>query len=132
MKIKYCCTNNHGLTLIEIIMSIAILGIVICPLMSLMIFSQKINNDGMKELKSLQQAQKYMEEIKSMNELDTENYSYNSQSNTYEKIIMQTNTEYKAEIKIKPVESSILYDIEILIKDDDEIIKTLVGSKIFN
>jgi prepilin-type N-terminal cleavage/methylation domain-containing protein len=132
MKIKYCCTNIHGLTLIEIIMSIAILGIVICPLMSLMIFSQKINNDGMKELKSLQQAQKYMEEIKSINELDTENYSYNSQSNTYEKIIMQTNTEYKAEIKIKPVESSILYDIEILIKDDDEIINTLVGSKIFN
>lgn len=132
MNIKYYCKNNHGLTLIEIIMSIAILGIVICPLMSLLIFSQKINNDGMKELKYLQQAQKYMEEIKSLNELDTQKYPYNSQSNAYEKIVMQTNTEYKAEIKIKPSESSILYDIEILIKDDDEIIKTLVGSKIFN
>jgi prepilin-type N-terminal cleavage/methylation domain-containing protein len=58
--------NKKGLTLIEIIVTLAVLGIVIAPLMSMFVTSQKINVESRKEYEALQFAQKYMEEIKAM------------------------------------------------------------------
>lgn len=63
MKILF---NKKGLTLIEIIVTLAVLGIVIAPLMSMFVTSQKINVESRKEYEALQFAQKYMEEIKAM------------------------------------------------------------------
>ena len=131
MKIK-CLNNNDGFTLVEIVMTIAILGIVISPLMSMFIYSQKINNRSLDEFDSLQQAISYMEEIKSLSEINTDEYTYNSQSGAYEKIITQTDLEYGTQIIIIPDESNILYNIEIEIYDDGEIINTLSGSKILH
>lgn len=54
------------MTLIEIIVTLAVLGIVIAPLMSMFVTSQKINVESRKEYEALQFAQKYMEEIKAM------------------------------------------------------------------
>lgn len=125
-------SNKSGLTLVEIIVTIAVLGIVICPLMSMFITSEKINRESDKEYKSIQQAQRYMEEIKSMSEIDTEKYSYNCEIGIYEMIVIQTNNNYGASIKIKPDRGSVLYSIEIIIRDGEEIINNLEGTKIFN
>lgn len=122
--------NRDGLTIVEIIMTIAVLGVVICPIMSLIIFSERINKESDAEYKSMQQAVKYMEEIQCMHELDTDAYIYNDMSGAYERTVNETTNNLCAEIKIK-YEHSILYSIEIIIKKDGLTINTLLGSKIF-
>lgn len=122
----------NGLTIVEIIMSLAILGIIICPLMSMFIFSQKINNESEIEYKSMLQAQKYMEEIQVMESIDIYNYQYKSESGSYERKIRESDNNYCAEIRIKPDSNNILYSVVIVLKNDDHVINTLVGTKIFN
>ena len=67
--------NQKGLTLIEIIVTLAVLGIVIAPLMSMFVASQKVNVESRKEYDALQLAQKYMEEIKAMDSLSISAFS---------------------------------------------------------
>jgi len=67
--------NKNGFTLVEIIVTLAIMSIVIGPLMAMLITSQKINNEGENEYKSLQYAQKYLEKIKAMDSIETDNYT---------------------------------------------------------
>lgn len=75
--------NNKGLTLIEIIVTIAVLGVVVSPLMSMFITSQKINNEGDKEFKKLQVAQRFLEDVKSLYVLsDIEKLEYNDYNGT--------------------------------------------------
>lgn len=62
--------NNKGLTLVEIIITLAVLGIVITPLMSMFVTSQKINAQSEIEYRAIQIAQKHMEEIKGMEYLE--------------------------------------------------------------
>jgi len=83
-------SNINGLTMLEIIITISILGIVMCPLMSIFIMSQHISINSNIEYKSLLQAQKYIEEVNAMSELDTELYIYNSELRIYERNIFQT------------------------------------------
>ena len=66
--------NKNGFTLIEIIVTLAIMSIVIGPLMAMLITSQKINNESEKEYKSLQYAQQYLEEIKAMDAINIKDY----------------------------------------------------------
>ncbi len=133
MKGKVKIFNNNAMTLIEVIIAIVILEIVICPLMSMIVIAQKINNKSAEEYKSFQQAQGYMEEIKAMNFIDTQEYPFNSLNNSYEKKINQTVTNYAAEIKITSdeSESNILYNIEIKIINNSKVLKILIGTKLF-
>ena len=119
--------NNEGLTVVEIVMTIAILGVLIAPLMS--IFVTAINKENNKELKSAQLAQMYMEEIKAMDELNTELYIFNSETGCYERNVSQTTNNYGAEITIAP--NDIIYYINIDIISEGEIISSLAGSKIY-
>ena len=70
MRIK----NNKGLTLVEILITLAVLGIVIMPLMSMFITSQKMNNESEMKYRAIQFAQEELETIKAMKELDTSMY----------------------------------------------------------
>lgn len=94
--------NISGLTIVEIIITLAVLGIVIGPLMAMFITSQKINNEGSKEYKSIQLAQQYMEEIKSMDVLDTTGYTktIDGTNDVYKKTI-NTESNYSVDIEIK-------------------------------
>lgn len=123
--------NKHGLTLVEIIVTLAILGIVICPLMTMFVSAQIISNKSNTEYKSFLLAQKYMEEIKAMDEINPESYSYNYDSGYYERKIIQSDNNYKIKIIIVP-EVDRLYKIQISIMDYDNIINELESSKIFN
>ncbi|MDW5300401.1 MAG: type II secretion system protein [Sedimentibacter sp.] len=94
--------NNKGLTLIEIIITLAVLGIVIAPLMSMFITSQKINTESENEYNAIQLAQKYMEEIKGMDVLDTDNadgYPYITSEDTYKRNL--TEDGYDLTISVK-------------------------------
>ncbi len=62
--------NNKGLTLIEIIITLAILGVVVTPLMSMFVTSQRINRESEIKYRAIQLAQKYMEDVKSESSLD--------------------------------------------------------------
>ncbi|MFA9423508.1 MAG: prepilin-type N-terminal cleavage/methylation domain-containing protein [Sedimentibacter sp.] len=121
--------NNEGFTLVEIIMTIGILGILIVPLMSMFIFSAKINCKSSEEFKAVQMAQMYMEEFKSMHGLNIELYNFNSDSGCYLKNVMETDNAYGAKIKIVP--HGIIYYISIDIINGGEIISSLAGSKIY-
>ncbi|HAS92756.1 MAG TPA: hypothetical protein DCS12_11190 [Clostridiales bacterium] len=119
--------NNKGLTLVEIIMTLGILGVVICPLMNLLVLSQKINSEGEKEYKVIQTAQYYMEEIRAMDEIDTGVFVYNSGEMCYERIVLDVLDDYRAEIKITPGSYGLHY-IEVNILNDGEVINSLTGS----
>ena len=67
--------NQKGLTLVEIIVTLAVLGIVIAPLMSMFVTSQKVNVESRKEYEAIQLAQKYMEEIKAMDTISIGNFN---------------------------------------------------------
>lgn len=122
----------EGIAIVEIIMTLAILGIVICPIMSLFIMSQKINNESDVEYKSMLLAQKYMEEIIVTKDLDFLDYSYNYENGDYEKSIYEDANNLDAEIKIKPDGKNILYNIFISIKKNGQEINALAGTKIIN
>ncbi|MDW5300395.1 MAG: prepilin-type N-terminal cleavage/methylation domain-containing protein [Sedimentibacter sp.] len=121
--------NKRGLTVIEIIMTLAVLGVVICPLMNMFITSQRIINFSDNEYKSIQTAQMYMEEIKAMDELNTELYIFNSETGCYERNVSEADNNYGAEIAIDP--NSIIYYISIDIISEGEIISSLAGSKVY-
>lgn len=119
----------NGFTLIETIVTLAVLGIAVGPLMSMFILSAQINQKSSVELKSLLAAQKYIEEIKTEEILDTKEYIYNSSNGSYERKVEQTKDEYGAVIRITQ-ENLFLYNIEVFIIDEEEIINSIKGSKI--
>ncbi|WP_313342844.1 prepilin-type N-terminal cleavage/methylation domain-containing protein [Sedimentibacter sp.] len=121
--------KNNGFTLIEVILTLTILTLVIMPLMSMLVFAAKINNESDREYKSFLAAQSCMEEIKALNGIDAENYIYNNDTGAYERTVTQTDDEFGAEIRIVP-ESAFYYLIDISILDNGEVINTLRGSMI--
>lgn len=122
--------NKRGLTLVEIIMTFAVLGVVICPLMTMFITSHKICNFSEKEYKSMLLAQKYIEEIVSMERINTYDYPYNSENGYYERNILHENSTYTTKIRIIPA-GSMLYYIKVDVSDDFGIVNKLESSKIF-
>ncbi len=102
--------NNNGLTLIEIIITLAVLGVVITPLMSMFITSQKINNESEMKYNAIQLAQKYMEGIKAVETLDVTSSGYTGSPGNYSKTIYDY--DYKLEINIKENEEITLEDVD--------------------
>lgn len=123
--------NIKGLTLAEIIVTIGVIGIVIIPLLNIFILCQKVLNIGRDEYEAVQTAQYYMEEIKAMDIIDNEIYSYNAEKKLYERVVVQSEGKYGAEIRIVPDDSNILHRIEINVIDEGEIVSSLAGSVIF-
>jgi len=111
-------------------MTMAILGIVICPLMNLLVLSQKINSEGEKEYDVIQTAQYYMEEIRAMDEIDTGVFVYNSGEMSYERMVSDVLDDLSAEIKITPFSYGLHY-IEVNILNDGEVINSLRGSMVY-
>jgi len=62
--------NNKGFTLIEVILTIAILGLIIVPLSSMFITSATMNTKSKTEYDAATIAQKYMEKVKGLNKYD--------------------------------------------------------------
>lgn len=122
---------NKGLTLIEVIISFAVIGLAITPLMSLFVVAAQINSESSLKLKSVLTAQKYIEEFKASEELDFGNYVFNSDTSAYEKTVAQTDGEFGAEIRIRS-ERSHLYIIEVSVLDGNEVVCSLNSSKIIN
>lgn len=122
--------NNKGLTLAEVIMTLAILGVVICPLMNLLVLSEKINSKSHNEYKSVQRAQYYMEEIKAMEKIDRDLYTYNYDKMCYERVVTDNINNYCAEIRIRPGLYG-FHHIEVDIVSDGKVINSLEGSVVF-
>ncbi len=100
--------NDRGLTLIEIIVTLAVLGVVVTPLMSMFITSQKINTESEKEYKAIQLSQKCMEEIKSMEILDTNHssgYPYDTRKNAFIREFSEDGYDLTVQIKRSGTES---------------------------
>ncbi|WP_099190675.1 PilW family protein [Tepidibacter mesophilus] len=65
--------SNKGLTLVELIVSLAILGIIIVPLSTFFVNTIKINKDSEDRLKANQLAEKYIEKTKFSDSIVHEN-----------------------------------------------------------
>ena len=112
-------------------MTLAILGVVICPLMNLLVLSQKINSIGENEYRVIQTAQYYMEEIRAMDEIDTGVFFYSSDEMCYERIILNVLDDCNARIRIIPGSYGLRY-IEVDILMNEEVINSLMGSIIID
>jgi len=108
MKNKF---NSNGLTLIEVIITLAILGVVVTPLMSMFITSQKINRESEMKYNAIQLAQEQMEEIKADNTLDVSSGSgYTGADGDYEKSLNDDG--YRLDIGINKSEEVELEDVD--------------------
>lgn len=132
--------NNKGLTLVEIIITLSVLGIVIVPLMSMFITSQKINNESDMKYHAIQLAQEHIESIKAMEPtLDTVEYPSTGVEGKYSKTIT-TSDDYQLIIKIEK-DSSIVhsevsmtsvptsYDKEVAVNDASTITIDVAGER---
>lgn len=119
----------QGITLVETIITLAVLGAVIVPLINLFVMCAKINNESRMEYKSILEAQRYIEEINALPFIDTTKYIYDSSIGAYIRTVIQNDNEYGAEIKIN-FKSNFLYSIEVKIFDDGEEINNLMATKI--
>lgn len=116
--------NKDGMTLIEILVTIAIIMVIIIPLSFLIIYSAKNNSKSEIQLNATALSQKYMETVKSWDILDvnytlTDNkYIYQYQDNEYKTVVTLTEDEnYKNQQQnLENV------DYALLIKSDDNFI----------
>ncbi len=127
MKVKL---NSKGFTLLEIIISMGLLSITICPLLSMVILAAKINKISDMEYKTMQLAQTHMEEITIMKSIDGEKYTYNNKTKNYERVVYEYD-DYETEIKIKKTGEENLYSVEVIVKKDGQKINKLKGTKLF-
>lgn len=93
---------NKGLTLVELIVSLAILGIIMTPLASFFVNTIRINKNSENRLEANQIAQRYMEEAKFGKTLY-------SQGKIIEGTIIKTDKGYETKIKI---EKHLKYEID--------------------
>jgi len=107
--------NSKGLTLVEIIITLAVLGIVIAPLMSMFVTSQKINTSSEIEYRAIQIAQKYMEDIKGIDTIvyrdyqaatDDGTYTKLSGENKYTRLNIPNEDNYSADVELTPATSN--------------------------
>lgn len=107
--------HKKGFTLIEVILSIAILSIIIGPILSLTLSTVKINKQSDDKLKAISLAQKHLEEIKSSEYTLPANLSLQINDNKSE-------SGFDIERTITPIETykvddstitSITYDAEV-------------------
>lgn len=122
--------DNRGLTLIELIVSLGLIGIVIIPLFNMFILCQRVLSISNNEYVIIQTAQYYMEEIKAMDKIDEGLYSYNAEKKIYERFIINQSDNSSVEIRIKEAFYGLHY-IEIDILKEGHVVDSLGGSVVF-
>ncbi len=113
--------------MVEIIMTLGLLGALICPLMNLLVVSQKISSEGENEIRLFQIAQYYMEETRSTDDIDTGLFLYNSEKNCYKRNISGVLNDCGVEIRLIPAGYGMYY-IEVDIIKNYEAVYGLNGS----
>jgi len=108
-------SDNKGLTLVEIIVTLAVLGIVTSPLMAMFVTSQKINRQSELQYNAIQIAQEYMEEIKAMEilefeKLDLDENNYNAGENAFIAKKINKNDGYDVILRIEGAADGSDYD----------------------
>lgn len=124
-KFKVILKNNKGITLLEIIVSLAILSTIIIPIYTMFITSQKISTASKIEFEAIAIGQSYIEKIKS-----SEEFSWISVEDENGIISgSETVDEYTVTLSLEPHESyknqqtdvnyeSLEYDVYILINNN--------------
>lgn len=99
--------NNKGFTLIEILITLAVLGIVILPLSGLLINSLKINNNAKELLEANNIAQTYMENLKAgdFSSLIDETQTQSLNEGNPIQLVDENYRGYRVETNIGPVSS---------------------------
>ena len=122
--------NKKGLTLIEIIISIAILSIMIVPILSLTLSSVKTNKKSDEKMQALSLAQKEMEGIKSPKYIIA---GYTQSGNELTKI--STEGSYKIiETLLIPSQSQVVDEFNIIKDADADIVVKIdgVNNRVYN
>lgn len=110
--------KNSGLTLIEVLVTLAILGIIIVPLSSFFITSAKINNDSRDKFKATLIAQQLMEDIKLSDSIVEGESQYNIEN--YDVIVNISSVSDFTELESSNFYDTIDYDIKIQIDKNNE------------
>lgn len=119
--------NNKGFTLIEVIISVAVLGILITPIFSLMNINSKLNDKSRDQIIATSLAESEIEELKFSESIKLGKNIVNKNGFTIESltepmfIVVNDDEEAKDEKK--------LYRITVEIKKDERIIERLLTYK---
>lgn len=118
MWFKNGINKEAGLTLIEVLITVSILGIIIIPLSSFFITSAKINKESEDKFKATLIAQNFMEDIKLSDSIMEGETQYNIAD--YSVIVNITNVSDFSEYKRSSFYDTIDYDIKIQIDKNNE------------
>ncbi|KGG81444.1 hypothetical protein Y919_00335 [Caloranaerobacter azorensis H53214] len=118
MWLKNRINKEAGLTLIEVLITIAILGIIIVPLSSFFITSAKINNESRDKFKATLIAQEFLEDIKLSDSIIEGKFQYNVEN--YDVIVNVTSVSDLSEYENSSFYNTIDYDIKIQIDKNNE------------
>lgn len=119
--------NQKGMTLVEIIVSIAILSIIIVTFLTFFIQSTKVNNVSKDITDASYVAQSEMEEIYHLSETMSYTDTITYLSNTYHVNSSDSNYEY---IFTKKIEDNNIYNISITFSTTDDVKDVIV--KVYN
>ncbi|WP_461206961.1 prepilin-type N-terminal cleavage/methylation domain-containing protein [Clostridium sp. DL1XJH146] len=129
-------SSKKGMTLLEVIISIAILGIIVTPMLSLSLTSNKINAKSEEDIQAMALAQKHFEYLKSKEcVIDTNNKEYLDINDTYKKIDdgkklfdYDTNNDGNNDFIIKEeVNSIVKYNVTVSNENNKSEIKNIIN-----
>ncbi|KPU28070.1 hypothetical protein TR13x_01650 [Caloranaerobacter sp. TR13] len=118
MWLKNGINKDAGLTLIEVLVTIAILGIIIIPLSSFFITTAKINNESRDKFKATLIAQKFIEDLKLSDSIVEGETQYKVEN--YDVIVNITNISDLSESESSFYDTIVDYDVKIEIDKDNQ------------
>ncbi len=115
---KKYLVNNKGLTLIEIIITIAILGIIITPIFSMFLTTARANSLADEKMRATAAAQKVMENVKTA--LDIDSIETEQEIDGFRVTIQKEPTEYTfADVQSQMSADENPYDLKIELYDSN-------------
>ena len=115
---KKYVVNNKGLTLMEIIITIAILGIIITPIFSMFLTTARANSLSYEKMRATAAAQKAMEDVKAVLNIDF--IETEQEIDGFRVTIQKEPTEYTfADVQLQMSADENPYDLKIKLYDSD-------------
>lgn len=121
--------DEKGFSLIEVIISIAILGILIIPICALMTFNSKLNAKSRNQILATNLAEGEIEELKFSETVKIGKSTVYKDGFTIDSFIESVNLIEDNESKKKMMNSNKLYKITVEVKKNNEVIEKLLTYK---
>ena len=121
--------DEKGFTLVEVIISITILGILIIPIFTLMSINIKLSSESIKQIKATNFAESKIEELKFSETIKSGNNTIEKDGFKIESLIEPIYSLENDKDKKNAINSSKLYRITVEVIKNDKVIEKLLTYK---